>query len=139
VLKKVHPLTWVCTIAALVVVFSGQKGCELPFTPFAPPAPFAADVLTVLVTRNAGDTGSVPNWAQGNTVATVEGWTKEHKGEFRILDATSDPKELAAKWKAALAVPKTNDLWIVAAGPKSGFSMPLTDKAAVFKALEGVR
>lgn len=103
-------------------------------------APFKADKLTVLVTHDAAAVGSLPSWVQGNAVATVEGWTKGHQGDFRLLANDAKPELLEAKWQAAFAVPRTQANWITAAGVSTGFSKPLPATAAeTIKLLEGVK
>lgn len=104
-------------------------------------APFKTDgKTTVLVTHDAKAVGQLPAWVQGNESTTVEGWTKAHGGEFRLLDENSKPDLLAEKWKAALGIKRTASPWIVGAGGKSGgINRPLDNKDAVFKELEGVK
>jgi len=133
--------------AALLLATSGLKGC-----PVTPPVvdpivtvPFKTDKLAVLIIEETAERGrlkqghlaAIMSTAPGSVIATVTA----RGGEYRILDKDQTNFANDRPWvKDAFAVPHPELPWIVAAGPKSGFSQKLPDTVAeTLKLLEGVK
>jgi hypothetical protein len=107
--------------------------------------PFAADKLCVLVIEQSESHGSYTadqlNVIQSTDAKSVKAAVESRGGEFQVIDAdTSDNLADAPPWvPLAMAVKRDSLPWIVAAGPKSGFSAPLTTEADALERLKGVR
>jgi len=106
-------------------------------------APFKTDVLSVLVIEEStpGENANAPAWINSTKAGGIRDYVENtRKGKFRLIDQ-HNPTDLASQeWKDAMAVKRDSVPWIVAAGPKSGFSKALPATAAeTLKLLEGVK
>lgn len=104
--------------------------------------PFKTDVLAVLVVEEStpGD-GNAPVWVNSTKAGGVRDYVEAtRKGKFRLLDQHNPTGLVNQEWKDALAVERKSVPWIVAAGPRSGFSRALPVSAdETLKLLEGVK
>jgi len=114
-----------CIVGGLLLFFGGGG-----LGPLVQSAPFKTDKLAVLIVHDASETTSLPQWANSTTPDSVNGWTKAHGGDFRIIDQKSPTRLLDQKWQDAMAVPRKSVPWIVAANPTRGISQAIKDGAA---------
>lgn len=121
---------------ALLVVLVGQRGCAVPqwlsWFSVGSSAPFAADKLTVLVVEesNPSQDLTAPPWVNSTNSGSVRSYVLERGGDFRLIDQHNPTDIAGTKWQEAMAVKRDSVPWIVAAGPRTGFSKPLPSTAA---------
>lgn len=128
---------WLILLGVGLLLLSGGG------SPFAPEAPFKTEVLAVLVVEEStpGDSFNAPVWVNSTKAGGIRDYVENtRKGKFRLLDQNNTSDFANQEWKDALAVKRDSVPWIVAAGPKTGFSKALPATAAeTLKLLEGVK
>ncbi|MGH9932133.1 MAG: hypothetical protein ACREA9_23265 [Pyrinomonadaceae bacterium] len=133
-------------VAALVAAFwflsggTSLQGCKLP-TIIGSAPPFKTDALAVLVVEESSPSeGATPAWINSTKAGGIRGYVESRGGEFRLIDKDNASDLLDQKWKDAFAAKGATVPWIIAAGPRAGFSRALPPTAAeTIKALEGAR
>ena len=115
-------------LAALLIISGGEV---TPVdTVVVNPPPFVADKLCVLIIEETSARGSYTAGQRavilGTAPGSVSDTVKKGGGEIRIIDKDQSDFANDAPWvAAAFKVPHPDLPWIVAAGPKSGFSQKL--------------
>jgi len=131
------PVVMLWAAAAVLLLTSGQVGgCGV----VGAPPPFKTDKLAVLIVEESADRGKLSSGQLDAILSTgpgsVRDYVAKHGGDFRLLDKDTSPS-LEAPWvQAAFAVERRGVPWIVAATPRTGFSVPLTPAPEVLKELE---
>lgn len=90
------------------------------------PAPIPVTSLHVLIIEEMDDRSRLPASQVGIfSSTTLRKWFVDDNVQWRMFDDDVDQSQLDAKWKAALARPRTSLPWIVASNGSKGYEGPL--------------
>jgi hypothetical protein len=131
-------------LAALVIVLLLQGSGSMQGCTTSSP-PFKTDKLSVLVVEESSQRGQYTsdqlNVMQATDAKAVATTVRAAGGDFQTIDIdTANALANAAPWvKEAMNVKRESHPWIVAATPRSGFSVPLTTEADALTRIGGLK